>query len=401
MEHDTRPRRAQRSTDGNDSGDATPTPTPTPGREVQMRGAGTGASSEHVHAAATEGTSGAGGPLPHLDIIQRLFGPFDVSNVRAHTDDRAERSARSMGAEAFAFGDQVAFGGTTPSLHTAAHEAAHVVQQRAGVHLKGGVGQAGDRYEQHADAVADLVVAGKSAAPLLAEVAGGPASASSGDVAVQHQLTGEDPQRYFRRKMITAHSINELHATGVMDPSAVRVCIFSGREGLVANISPIRTNQRARDEVPHTPMSHIREDHHGGARSTDAVSRDGEMFQIDEIREVIGQFVQARPGFAMGHTDELRIELIGPRGTCTDCQAGLQVAVNAWQGVMNETFGPGAITLSMVARWTAAQVEHGQRTNNRRDQSTTYGTTDAHGSPGPKLGTAGRIDAPHWKNPMT
>jgi hypothetical protein len=52
-------------------------------------------------------------------------------------------------------------------LHTAAHEAAHIVQQRQGVHLKGGVGEVGDAYEQHADAVADRVVAGQSAADLL------------------------------------------------------------------------------------------------------------------------------------------------------------------------------------------------------------------------------------------
>src|SRR5262249_14172656 len=44
---------------------------------------------------------------------------------------------------------------------------AHVVQQRGGVQLKGGVGAAGDAYERHADAVADQVVRGQSAAMLL------------------------------------------------------------------------------------------------------------------------------------------------------------------------------------------------------------------------------------------
>jgi hypothetical protein len=55
----------------------------------------------------------------------------------------------------------------TPDLHTAAHEAAHVVQQRSGVHLKAGVGEVGDSYERNADAVADRVVAGDSAQDLL------------------------------------------------------------------------------------------------------------------------------------------------------------------------------------------------------------------------------------------
>jgi hypothetical protein len=42
-----------------------------------------------------------------------------------------------------------------------------VIQQRGGVQLKGGVGQAGDAHEQHADAVADKVTRGESAEALL------------------------------------------------------------------------------------------------------------------------------------------------------------------------------------------------------------------------------------------
>lgn len=123
-------------------------------------------SSTAVHDAAERGTRGAGGALPHLDTIQKSFGHHDVGGVNAHTGSDASEAARSIGAEAFATGNDVAFG-DTPSLHTAAHEAAHVVQQRSGVHLKGGVGQEGDPYEQHADAVADAVVAGRSAESLL------------------------------------------------------------------------------------------------------------------------------------------------------------------------------------------------------------------------------------------
>lgn len=52
----------------------------------------------------------------------------------------------------------------SPSLHDAAHEAAHVVQQRSGFR---GVGQAGDRHERHADQVADAVARGDSAEALL------------------------------------------------------------------------------------------------------------------------------------------------------------------------------------------------------------------------------------------
>jgi uncharacterized protein DUF4157 len=124
-----------------------------------------------VHAAAAHGTRGGGTALPHLDTIQRLFGHHDISHVQAHVGGSAAEGAAAMGAEAFATGDRVAFA-RPPDVHTAAHEAAHVVQQRAGVQLKGGVGEVGDSYERHADAVADAVVRGESAEALLDQHAG-------------------------------------------------------------------------------------------------------------------------------------------------------------------------------------------------------------------------------------
>lgn len=131
---------------------------------------------EEIHEAAAEGIRGPGGALPHVATIQRSFGRFDVSHVKAHTDGPAAAAARSMRAEAFTTGEHVAFAGA-PSLRTAAHEAAHAVQQRADVQLQGGVGEVGDRYERQADAVADRVVQGASAEALL-EQAGAPGASS-------------------------------------------------------------------------------------------------------------------------------------------------------------------------------------------------------------------------------
>src|SRR6185295_10990659 len=104
--------------------------------------------------------------LPFLDTIQRSFGRHDISHVRAHTDGGAVAEARGMGAEAFARGSDVTFS-RPPSLRTAAHEAAHVIQQRAGVQVSGGVGQEGDPYERHADEVAERVARGQSSEALL------------------------------------------------------------------------------------------------------------------------------------------------------------------------------------------------------------------------------------------
>jgi len=88
--------------------------------------------------------------------------------VKSFVGGAAESASARMGAEAFATGNAVGFS-KAPDLHTAAHEAAHVVQQRGEVQLKGGVGEEGDAHEQHADQVADAVVAGKSAEPLLSK----------------------------------------------------------------------------------------------------------------------------------------------------------------------------------------------------------------------------------------
>ncbi len=115
---------------------------------------------------AREAVAHASAPLPHLDRIQASFGDHDLSGVRAIIGGVASEVASQVGAEAYTVGDRVAFR-SEPDLRLAAHEAAHVVHQRAGVMLDDGVGRPGDRYEQHADAVADAVVAGRSATELL------------------------------------------------------------------------------------------------------------------------------------------------------------------------------------------------------------------------------------------
>ncbi len=167
---------------------------------VQARG---NLSGGDVHAVATHGIQSPAEPLPHLDAIRRSFGHHDVSAVRAHTDDVAQNACASLGAEGFTSSNDVAFAGP-PSLHTAAHEAAHVVQQRGAIQLKGGLGQPGDRYEQHADRVADLVVRGESAEAVLDEVSPGTSTVSA---AVQ--LKGGRGRRW-RRQRDAQQGDNEL-----------------------------------------------------------------------------------------------------------------------------------------------------------------------------------------------
>src|SRR5262249_50044023 len=105
------------------------------------------------------------------DKIQASFGRHDVTGVKAFVGGPAAKASDALGAKAYASGDKVAFA-NQPDLHTAAHEAAHTVQQRAGVQLKGNLGSSGDKYERQADRVADLVVQGKWAQPVLDQIVG-------------------------------------------------------------------------------------------------------------------------------------------------------------------------------------------------------------------------------------
>ena len=149
---------------------------------VQMKANATPQDPATVHAAAEAGVRGGGQQLPHLSRIQAAFGNHDLSGVQAHTGEQAAAANRQIGAEAYASGDHIAFA-QQPDLHTAAHEAAHVVQQKQGVSIAGGVGSAGDAYEKQADAVADQVVAGQSAEHLL----GAPTAGAATGQAVQRK----------------------------------------------------------------------------------------------------------------------------------------------------------------------------------------------------------------------
>ncbi len=138
---------------------------------VQRRANGTAATTTDVNATAQAGVAGANSRLPHFDAIQRSFGKHNISGIQAQVGGAATDASQALGAQAYATGNKVAFA-SAPDLHTAAHEAAHTIQQSRGAVGFQGLGAADDKHEQHADAVADAVVAGKSAEPLLDQPSG-------------------------------------------------------------------------------------------------------------------------------------------------------------------------------------------------------------------------------------
>ena len=78
-----------------------------------------------------------GEPLegPTLSTMEARFG-HDFSNVRVHVDERAEESARLLGASAYTLGNDIVFGtamydpSSKEGTERLAHELTHVVQQR-------------------------------------------------------------------------------------------------------------------------------------------------------------------------------------------------------------------------------------------------------------------------------
>jgi outer membrane protein OmpA-like peptidoglycan-associated protein len=155
---------------------------------IQRKASGEETPQVSAQAIAAQGFTGAAQPLPFQQQIQASFGRHSVAGIEAHVGSGATAASLQLGAQAYAMGNSVAFGGT-PDLHTAAHEAAHVIQQRAGLHLKDGMGEVGDVHERHADAVADLVVQGKPAESLLDQYGG----SGGGGSPVQCSFSGAVP----------------------------------------------------------------------------------------------------------------------------------------------------------------------------------------------------------------
>lgn len=205
---------------------------------LQKRG---GDSTEQVHRAAESGLSGGGGAMPFADRIQESFGSFDVSGIRAHTGGAAQKANEQMGSMAYATGNNVAFRGA-PDLFTAAHEAAHVIQQQAGVQLRGGVGEVGDRYERHADEVAARVVQGKSAEDLLTQFTGRGAKApvqarSQTQKKLQHRAKAGRRGGVQMRRPIQRRAFPSGSTVTLLNPIGNSGAIFAGLRQLKGQIA--------------------------------------------------------------------------------------------------------------------------------------------------------------------
>jgi hypothetical protein len=106
----------------------------------------------------------------------------DFSRVRVHTDEKAVKSTRAVGALAYTAGNHIVLGseqslpGTARKNRLIAHELTHVVQQESvGDGMPTKIGRPGDSFEAEANAVADGIQShGKFGSPDIAMRTGQP-----------------------------------------------------------------------------------------------------------------------------------------------------------------------------------------------------------------------------------
>jgi len=131
-----------------------------------------------IQRVAQKGLYTSSSKLPYAEQIQKSFGHHSLHHALAHLGQDATKQALRLRASAYTTGEHIVFAGR-PDLHTVAHEAAHIVQQRRGVRIPGDIGQEGDVYERQADTVAERVVARQPVEDLLDQFTGGRATVPS------------------------------------------------------------------------------------------------------------------------------------------------------------------------------------------------------------------------------
>ncbi|MFO0744182.1 MAG: DUF4157 domain-containing protein [Myxococcota bacterium] len=204
---------------------------------LQLKRSGAG-KAEDVGKTAAGGFSGGGQELPVRKEIEASYGA-DLSGVRAHMGGAAAQACEGLGASGYASGQDIAFAGGSPSKHLVAHEAAHVVQQKAGVHLSSKVGKAGDSYEVNADAAADRVVAGQSARDLLpgAGAGGASASAASGPVQLRRESKDNPDWTSSDKGKVLMTGEQDLYASEDLIKSANKALAKVGKDGSYITLS--------------------------------------------------------------------------------------------------------------------------------------------------------------------
>ncbi|MGH3822376.1 MAG: DUF4157 domain-containing protein [Pseudonocardiaceae bacterium] len=166
------------------------------GLQRTVGNAGTAALLEEERSPVHDVISGSGEPLAH-DVREDMEGRLghDFQDVRVHSDETADASARSVNANAYTVGSHIVFQrsafdpGSPEGRTTLAHELTHVVQQRNGpvdgTPTAGGisVSDPSDRFEREAATTAERAMAAPA-----------PAAPATAPAQVQRQAAEEEPE---------------------------------------------------------------------------------------------------------------------------------------------------------------------------------------------------------------
>lgn len=225
-----------------------------------------------------------------------------------------------------------------------------------------------------------------------------------------------DPEgynRYKNRVDLTAEVLGKIGPKE--DADHVRLLVFSGKFGLLGKMHiPEEVLNKDKEGEKKIAPAHKYVNIRAGGKSHPELdgSTDGEMYLITKMNSILADYIkrhrsQLSPGrftelqdsdewFKWNPNqnplkDEIRVEILGPQGTCKDCQSALRVWVkDAAMKIKKQTKWPqnklvevreggaGTVKISVVARWIDGnQIQTNKRKSSLKKQSTVYGSRQA------------------------
>lgn len=185
---------------------------------------------------------------------------------------------------------------------------------------------------------------------------------------VQRKLSeNEGAEKKKERKIKTQEAVNKAPERINEGAFSVEAIVFSDVEGEIHRVAPM--TQESRNNLPKdnkgkilppkTDKSQIRNnpDNPKEPKTVGPKSKDGEIYLIDKLNEFFAKYLFNKAKLDMmkmpeAKVEHLRIELVGPRGTCEDCQAALQKWLHSdLQGKANEAEIGQKVSFSLVTRY--------------------------------------------------
>lgn len=191
--------------------------------------------------------------------------------------------------------------------------------------------------------------------------AAAPASGSVASGVVQRAKGTYGKRKRSRHRVIRRHLERAQNRTNA---SEVSLIVFHNGER-VFSTPAIRKSQ---EDEPSTSLVHARR-----GEDQPSLSKDGELFLIDQLNSFLPGYVkgikesydhsgkyQTYPSFDVSKGQSrhaIRIEVVGPKGTCEDCQEALGRYLKELQTRHSQTSLGAGISYKINTRWTGYKTE--------------------------------------------